>query len=176
MTEAANARGKKVQEIGIVQQKAKGLRTQYRYVKHKIEFGTKHAIDLKQLSKNILALKYSKTGNSVPSFQPIKISNELKTIVRNIQESNTYEKEEVKDLSVLEKRILRRLIHHLKLPSMSNNELDENYVRDFQICLGSFEAGNDSQILKDKLKEYVKVAIHEGVITGLMGRNILLKL
>jgi hypothetical protein len=129
---------------------------------------------MKKLNNNILALKYSSTGNHIPTYQPIEISDELKSIIKNMHEEHESD-EDVSKLSFSEKRILARLKQHLRSPSI-HNDLDENFVENFEVCLGNFEAGNDSQLLKNTLKDYVKVALHEGIITQHVASNILSKL
>lgn len=149
----------------------KGLKRQ---IQQKVEF-KKYAIDLKKLSKNILALKYLKSGNNIPTFKPIEISDTLKQIIEQLSEQSVLcTDDEVAKLSQSEKRIFSRLMKQIGIKS--NLDCDDEFIKDFEICYGSFSAGNDSIVLKNKLKEYVKIAIHEGIITPSKGQDILSQL
>ena len=55
-------------------------------------------------------------------------------------------------------------------------EHNENFQKDFQVMYGSFLAGNNNETLIQQLKEYVKLAIHESIISKAEGKKMLDKL
>ena len=52
----------------------------------------------------------------------------------------------------------------------------DNFQKEFEVMYGSFLAGNDSKDLKTQLKEYIKIARHEGIISKDEAREMLEKL
>ena len=151
-----------------------GRGIQSREIKHKKEFH-KYAIDLKKLHYNILALKYLKNANNVATFNPIEISDTLKELLENFLYDG--EKINVSDfdkLSHTEKRVLKRLYSFLKIDFEFDH--DDQFQKRFEVMFGSFLAGNDNEDLKKELKEYVKLAIHEAIISKQEGASMLHKL
>jgi hypothetical protein len=149
---------------------------QSRAIKDKQEVGEKYAIDKKLLKKNILALKYLKNANNVATFKPIQISEQFKKLIeQNIMKGHKIiEDNDFKSLSVTEKRILKRLYSFLKMDHTLDH--NEDFQKEFQVMYGSFLAGNDNEDLVKKLKEFVKVAIHEAIISKAEGNKMLHKL
>jgi hypothetical protein len=52
----------------------------------------------------------------------------------------------------------------------------ENFQKEFEVMYGSFLAGNDSAELKKQLKEFIKVAKHEAIISKTEAAKMLAKL
>ena len=155
------------------------LRIQHRVIKHKQVFNnSKYAIDTKKLKKNILDLKYVKNANHVATFQPIEISNHLKTIIDNIiKDHYNLQTESFDDLNTTEKRILKRLFKFLKIQNTSLETNSNNSVQhNFEVAYGSFLAGNNNKELINELIQYVKLALHESTISKKDGYEILKKL
>ena len=131
----------------------------------------------KLLKKNILALKYLKNANNVATFRPIEVSEQFKKLIeQNIMKGHKIEDNDFKSsLSVTEKRILKRLYSFLKMDHTLDH--NEDFQKEFQVMYGSFlVAGNDNEDLVKKLKEYVKLAVHEGIVTKPQGNKMLHKL
>ena len=143
--------------------------------KDKQEFGEKYAIDKKQLNKNILALKYLKNANHVATFKAIQISEQFKKLIEKyVLKGNKIEDNDFKSLSVTEKRVLKRLYSFLKMDHTFDH--NEDFQKQFQVMYGSFLAGNNNEDLIKQLKEYVKLAVHESIISKAEGKKMLDKL
>ena len=152
-----------------------GLRCQSRFIKDKQEFGDKYAIDKKQLKKNILALKYLKNANDVATFKPIEITDQFKSLIEKyVMKGHKIEDTDFKALSVTEKRILKRLYTFIKIDH--NLDHNEDFQKQFQVMYGSFLAGNNNEDLIKQLKEYVKLAEHEAIISKVEAKDMLKKL
>jgi len=161
----------------------KPLRIQNRIIKHKQVFNNnKYAIDTKKLKKNILDLKYVKNANHVATFQPIEISDKLRSIIDNIiKDFYNVQNEDFNNLNTTEKRILKRLFTFLNI---QNNTLNDSSYSDkndsiqhnFEVAYGSFLAGNNNKELINELIQYVKLALHENNISKKDGYEILKKL
>ena len=160
-----------------IQQKFQGFGIkQTRFIKYKQEFNDKYAIDKKLLQKNILALKYLKNANTIPTFKPIEISDQFKYLIEKyIMKGNKVDDSESKSLSVTEKRVLKRLYTFLKMDNNSESQTDD-FQKQFEIMYGSFLAGNNNADLKKQLKDYVRLAAHEGIISKQQAIQMLEKL
>ena len=148
---------------------------QIRAIKDKQTFHDKYAIDKKKLNKNILALKYIKNANHVATFKPIEISQQFKSLIEKyVMKGHKVDDSGFKSLSVTEKRVLKRLYSFLKMDHTFDN--NEDFQKQFQVMYGSFLAGNNNEDLIKQLKEYVKLAIHEAIISKAEGKKMLDKL
>ena len=147
---------------------------QSRLIKYKKEIH-KYAIDLKKLSKNILALKYVKNANNVATFKPIEISQPLKQLIQSkVLKQQKISPKEFQALSVTEQRVVKRLYSFLKIDF--DHAHSDDFQTKFEVMYGSFLAGNNNADLKKQLKEYVKLALHEAIITKEESQRMLDKL
>ena len=127
------------------------------------------------LKKNILALKYLKNANNVATFKPIEVSDSFKSLIEKfVMKGRKIDDSDFKALSVTEKRVLKRLYSFLKMDN--NFDHNEDFQKQFQVMYGSFLAGNNNEDLIKQLKEYVKLAIHEAIISKAEGKKMLDKL
>ena len=149
---------------------------QSRIIKHKQDLNSKYAIDIKQLKKNVLALKYLKNANNHATFKPIDISDHFKSIIEhNILKGQKVSKADFETLSITEKRVLKRLYQFLKM-DLGIDDHKDNFQKEFEVAYGSFLAGNDNKQLKKELKEYIKIARHEAIISKEEANKMLQKL
>ena len=88
---------------------------------------------------------------------------------------NKVDDSESKSLSVTEKRVLKRLYTFLKMDNNSESQTDD-FQKQFEIMYGSFLAGNNNADLKKQLKDYVRLAAHEGIISKQQAIQMLEKL
>jgi hypothetical protein len=148
---------------------------QFRAIKDKQTFGEKYAIDRKLLQKNILTLKYVKNANHVATFKPIEISDQFKSLIEKyVMKGHKVDDTDIKALTVTEKRVLKRLYSFLKMDH--NFDQNKDFQKQFQVMYGSFLAGNNNEDLIKQLKEFVRVAIHESIISKAEGKKMLDKL
>ena len=154
------------------------LRIQHRVIKYKQVFNNnKYAIDIKKLKKNILDLKYVKNANHVATFQPVEISNNLKTIIDDIiKDHYNVQNEDFENLNSTEKRILKRLFTFLNIQNNTLDAPNDSIQQKFEVAYASFLAGNDNKELIKELSQYVKLALHENTISKKDGYEILKKL
>ena len=152
-----------------------GLKKQTRIIKHNQTFNNKYAIDKKKLQKNILALKYVKNANNVETFKPIEVSDHLKSIIdQSIMKGQKVSESDFKTLSVTERRVIKRLYSFLKMDLGVDHK--DNFQTEFEVMYGSFLAGNDNKEMKKELKEYIKIARHENIISKMEATKMLEKL
>ena len=152
-----------------------GLKKQTRIIKHNQTFNNKYAIDKKKLQKNILALKYVKNANNVETFKPIEVSDHFKTIIdQSIMKGQKVSESDFKTLSATERRVIKRLYSFLKMDLGVDHK--DNFQKEFEVMYGSFLAGNDNKEMKKELKEYIKIARHENIISKTEASKMLEKL
>ena len=153
-----------------------GLKKQTRIIKHNQTFNNKYAIDKKKLKKNILALKYVKNANNVETFKPIEVSDHLKFIIDQIiMKGQKVTESDFKTLSVTERLVIKRLYSFLKM-DLGVDHKDNNFQKEFEVMYGSFLAGNDNKEMEKELKEYIKIARNENIISKMEATKMLEKL
>ena len=163
-------------EMNPILQQGLGLK-QTRIIKHKQEFNSKYAIDKKLLKQNILALKYLKNANNVATFKPIEISDQLKHLVEEfVMAEKPVDESVLKTFSVTERRILKRLYSFLKKDLDTNTSDPNNFQKEFEVMYSSFLAGNDNKEMKKELKEFIKIARHENILSKDEANKMLQKL
>jgi len=121
-------------------------------------------IDLNKLKNNILTVRYLKTGGFLPNIKAQHISNDLKEVIQDLI-NEKFEKRLYEKLQPDEKRLVKRLVSSLKLNIDVNTKEDDEYRRQFEILVGEFRAGNNSDLVKNKLKQYVVESMQSGMIT-----------
>lgn len=70
---------------------------------------------------------------------------------------------------------MRTVTHMFDKGHLLNND-DEEFNKQFQVAYGSWKAGNNSDILKQKLKHYISHGMQIGKIPRTTGFNMLLEL
>jgi hypothetical protein len=78
-------------------------------------------------------------------------------------------------LSDSERHLIRTILNMLEKSHLIKNK-DEEFNEKFQILLGSYNAGNNSEILKNQLKQYVLHAMRLNLIPRNVGNSMLLEL
>ncbi len=110
----------------------------------------KYYIDLPNLSRGILTLKYMKNSHTLPNFKPISISKKYQDVIYElIKSGNVHKNHEA--LSKFEKNHLIHLLDTCKIKHNLND--DDKFHENFQILVGEYQAGNDS--VKKELKQYI---------------------
>ncbi len=116
-----------------------------------------------------------KNANNVSTFKPIEISDQFKSLIEKyVMKGPKIDDSDFKSLSVTEKRVLKRLYTFIKMDH--SFEHNEDFQKQFQVMYGSFLAGNNNEDLIKQLKEYVKLAISEAIISKFEGKKMLDKL
>jgi hypothetical protein len=78
-------------------------------------------------------------------------------------------------LSDSERHLIRTILNMLEKSHLIKNK-DEEFNEKFQILLGSYNAGNNSEILKNQLKQYILHAMKLNIIPRNTGHQMLLEL
>lgn len=118
-------------------------------------------------------MKYTKTTNNVATFKPVIISNKVKKVVEDIMKDK-FQIDDFNQLNIQEKRIVNKLADFLGMTA--GEDTSDEFQKQFDILLGQVQSGNDSNIIKAKLKQMILVAINEKRIPRTEGYKQILEL
>jgi hypothetical protein len=132
-------------------------------------------IDMRRLVKNQLFCKYIKGNVMIPNLLTQTISSDCKDVIMNII-NNKYNQKEYNLLTSKDKQIVKTFVKIFKYDLNIHDDEDINFSNEFNILLGEYEAGNDNEEIKKKLKRYVKMAMVKKLITNREGMELLFDL
>lgn len=135
-----------------------------------IPFG-KFVLNKKKLNDdNILLIKYPVSFAPVPKIKRTIISNDFKSIINDLFDTQrintqTQKKLSMKELDLFELLLkLAGLTEVLKYKRITKNI--EDYKQRFRILQGSINAGNDSEEIINELREIINVLAINNAITN----------
>jgi hypothetical protein len=134
----------------------------------------KYFIDTNKLNNNVLEVRYNKNRH-LTGIKTQIIGNGVKNIISNIIDNDNMDQTEYDTLSDSERHLIRTILNMLEKSHLIKNK-DEEFNEKFQILLGSYNAGNNSEILKNQLKQYVLHAMRLNLIPRNVGNSMLLEL
>ena len=82
---------------------------------------------------------------------------------------------EYDDLTDNERHLIRTILNMLEKSHLIKNQ-DQEFNEKFQILLGSYNAGNNSEILRNQLKQYVLHGMRLNIIPRNTGHSMLIEL
>ena len=132
-------------------------------------------IDLRKLKENILNIKYCKTNAYVPTVKAQHISNDVKEVITDLI-SDKFDNRLFEKLPEGDRRLVKRVIKAFSLDINIKDMTEDEYRKQFDVVLGQFQAGNNSPLIKNKLKQYVIESMESGFLTRRESWNILFEL
>jgi transcription initiation factor IIE alpha subunit len=117
---------------------------------------------MNKLNNNVLELRYNKNRHLTGVKTQI-VGNGVKSILNQIIDHDKIDEKEYHELTDYEKHLIKTILNMLEKSHLISNK-DEEFNEKFQILLGSYNAGNNSEILKNQLRLYI---IH-GMKLGIM--------
>jgi transcription initiation factor IIE alpha subunit len=103
------------------------------------------------------------------------VGNDLKNIIQNIINNDTINEKQYHLLTNHEKNLIRTILNMLDKSHLISNK-DEEFQEKFQILLGEYNAGNNSEILRNQLKQYIIHAMRLGMIGRQAGQQMLIEM
>jgi hypothetical protein len=85
------------------------------------------------------------------------------------------DEKEYHNLTDSERHLIRTVLNMLEKSHLIKNQ-DEEFNEKFQILLGSYNAGNNSEILKNQLRQYIIHAMKLNIIPRNTGISMLIEL
>ena len=134
----------------------------------------KYFIDTNKLNNNVLEVRYNKNRH-LTGIKTQIIGSGVKNIISNIIDNDTMDQTEYDNLTDNERHLIRTILNMLEKSHLIKNK-DEEFNEKFQILLGSYNAGNNSEILKNQLRQYIIHAMKLNIIPRNTGHQMLLVL
>ena len=134
----------------------------------------KYYIDLNKLKNGTLQVKYVKTRQPCTNYKPVMLNAQLKKVVQSIVDDK-FNLHEYKKLPLSDRRVITRLARYCDL-ELPDDEDDEKFQQEYEILLGEYQSGNDSEIVRKKLRKYILQGISENKIPKSVGYNQLYEL
>ena len=103
------------------------------------------------------------------------VGNGVKQLLNQIIDNDTMDEKEYHELTENEKHLIRTILNMLEKSYLIKSK-DQDFNEKFQILLGSYNAGNNSEILKNQLRQYIIHAIKLGIIPRNTGNSMLIEL
>jgi hypothetical protein len=135
-------------------------------LKSKEKIHKKYFINMDRLNNNVLELRYNKNRH---------LTNVKTQIVGNGVNDDTMDEKEYHNLTENEKHLIRTILNMLEKSHLIKNK-DQEINEKFQILLGSYNAGNNSEILKTQLRQYILHAMKLNLIPRNTGNAMLIEL
>jgi hypothetical protein len=121
-------------------------------------------IDLRKLKENILTIKYVKTGAYIPNVKSQHVSDDTKEVINDLL-NEKFDNRLFQKLPDTDRRLVKRVIKAFKLTVDDKDVSEEEYKKQYNVVLGQFRAGNNSNLIKNKLRQYVVESMETGSLT-----------
>ena len=134
----------------------------------------KYFIDTHKLNNNVLEIRYNKNRH-LTNIKTQVVGNGVKNILNDVIDKNTIIEKDYHVLTEHEKHLIRTILNMLDkahLLSNTGNQFNDK----FQILLSEWNAGNNSEILRSQLKQYIIHAMKLNIINLQVGQQMLLEL
>jgi hypothetical protein len=134
----------------------------------------KYFIDRHKLNNNVLELRYNKNRH-LTNVKSQVIGHGVKKILNQIIDHDYIDTSNYHQITEDEQHLIRTILHKLDsnhLIGSANDQFNDKY----QILLGSYNAGNNSEQLRSQLKQYIIQAMKLNMITRTTGQQMLLKM
>ena len=134
----------------------------------------KYFIDTHKLNNNVLEIRYNKNRH-LTNVKTQVIGNGVKNIIHDITNNDNMNEKDYHVLTEHEKHLIRTILNMLEKSHLLSNA-DEQFNNKFQILLGEYNAANNSEILRNQLKQYIIHAMKLGIIPRNTGNAMLLEM
>ena len=134
----------------------------------------KYFIDTHKLNNNILEVRYNKNRH-LTNIKTQVIGNGVKNIIHNIINDNNMNQKDYHVLTQQEKHLIRTILNMLDKNHLVSNA-DEEFNERFQILLSEYNAGNNSEILRNQIKQYILHAMKLNMIGRQAGQQMIIEM
>jgi Trm5-related predicted tRNA methylase len=126
------------------------------------------------LNNNILELRYNKNRH-LTNVKTQVIGHGVKNIIHSIINNDDMNQNEYHVLTEQEKHLIRTILNMLDKSHLLSNA-DEEFNERFQILLSEYNAENNSEILRNQIKQYIVHAMKLHLLPRNTGNNMLLEM
>jgi hypothetical protein len=103
------------------------------------------------------------------------IGHGVKNIIHTIINDDTMNEKEYHILTEQEKHLIRTILNMLDKSHLLSNA-DEEFNERFQILLSEYNAGNNSEILRHEIRQYIQHAMRLNMISRQSGQNMIIEM
>jgi hypothetical protein len=126
--------------------------------------GQNYMIDTDKLRKSILEIRYIKNRH-LTNIKSQLVTAGVKQILDEFIQHRTFNDREYNKLTNVDKHLIRSIFHTIKHQHLITDKEDD-FSRQFEILRDEFLSGNNSEIIKRQLRQY----IHHAINTKLLSR------
>jgi len=134
----------------------------------------KYFIDTHKLHNNVLEIRYNKNRH-LTNVKTQVVGDGVKKILNDVIHTNTLNEKEYHVLTDHEKHLIRTILNMLEKAHLLSSG-DQQFNNKFQILLGEWNSGNNSEIIRSQLKQYISHAMKLNLISRHVGQQMLLEL
>ena len=134
----------------------------------------KYFIDTHKLNNNVLEIRYNKNRH-LTNIKTQVVGNGVKNIIHNIIHYDNLNQQDYHVLTDHEKHLIRTILNMLDKSHLLSNS-DQQFTDQFQILLSEWNAGNNSEILRSQLKQYIIQAMKLYIIPQKTGNQMLIEM
>jgi len=134
----------------------------------------KYFIDTHKLNNNILEVRYNKNRH-LTNVKTQVIGHGVKNIIHSIIDNDDMDQNEYHVLTEQEKHLIRTILNMLDKSHLLSNA-DEEFNERFQILLSEYNAGNNSEILRNQIKQYILHAMKLNMIGRQAGQQMIIEM
>jgi hypothetical protein len=134
----------------------------------------KYFIDTHKLNNNILEVRYNKNRH-LTNVKTQVIGHGVKNIIHSIINNDDMNQNEYHVLTEQEKHLIRTILNMLDKSHLLSNA-DEAFNERFQILLSEYNAGNNSEILRNQIKQYILHAMKLNMIGRQAGQQMIIEM
>lgn len=134
----------------------------------------KYFIDTHKLNNNILEVRYNKNRH-LTNVKTQVIGHGVKNIIHSIINNDDMNQKEYHVLTEQEKHLIRTILNMLDKSHLLSNA-DEEFNERFQILLSEYNAGNNSEILRNQIKQYILHAMKLNMIGRQAGQQMIIEM
>jgi hypothetical protein len=126
----------------------------------------KYILNENLLGSGILELRHAKNRH-LTNLKPMHVSKPVRKIVKDVTSIGTLDTRDYKKLHEQEKHLVRQILNKFKKSHLLDENTD-NFQEDFEVLVGSWKAGNNSNLLRQQLRD----CIAYGMKTSRIPRNV----
>jgi translation elongation factor EF-1beta len=134
----------------------------------------KYFIDTHKLNNNILEVRYNKNRH-LTNVKTQVIGHGVKNIIHSIINNDDMNQNDYHVLTASEQHLIRTILHMLDKAHLLSNA-DEEFNERFQILLSEYNAGNNSEILRNQIKQYILHAMKLNMIGRQAGQQMIIEM
>jgi hypothetical protein len=134
----------------------------------------KYFIDTHKLNNNVLEVRYNKNRH-LTNVKTQVIGNGVKNIIHSIINNDDMNQKDYHVLTQQEKHLIRTILNMLDKSHLLSNA-DEEFNERFQILLSEYNAGNNSEKLRNQIKQYILHAMKLNMIGRQAGQQMIIEI